>query len=104
MYLYYRFSSPPYYSSSYFTAFLFGLLGSFHCVGMCGPIAFVGLARADAVAAGKDGDAAVDQFNRDNADDIRTKYGGNKQTDSNGEDSGCFLTTFLFRTFCEEIL
>jgi len=23
------------------TAFLFGLLGSFHCVGMCGPIAFI---------------------------------------------------------------
>jgi hypothetical protein len=41
------------------------------------------------------GQAAVDQFNRDNADDIRTKYGGNKQTDSNGEDSGCFLTTAI---------
>lgn len=24
-----------------YTAFLFGLLGSFHCVGMCGPIAFM---------------------------------------------------------------
>lgn len=24
-----------------FTAFLFGLMGSFHCVGMCGPIAFL---------------------------------------------------------------
>ena len=24
-----------------YTAFLFGLLGSFHCIGMCGPIAFV---------------------------------------------------------------
>src|SRR5690625_5954629 len=23
------------------TAFLFGLLGSFHCIGMCGPIAFI---------------------------------------------------------------
>ena len=34
------------------------------------------------------GQAAVNQFNADNADDIRTKYGGNKQTDSNGEDSG----------------
>ena len=41
------------------------------------------------------GQAAVDQFNADNADDIRTKYGGNKQTDSNGEDSGCFLTTAI---------
>jgi len=38
---------------------------------------------------------ARDQFNRENADDIRTKYGGNKQTDSNGEDSGCFLTTAI---------
>ena len=36
----------------------------------------------------RNGQAAVDAFNRDNADDIRTKYGGNKQTDSNGEDSG----------------
>ena len=41
------------------------------------------------------GQAAVDQFNKDNADDIRTKHGGNKQTDSNGEDSGCFLTTAI---------
>ncbi|MDT0678856.1 sulfite exporter TauE/SafE family protein, partial [Autumnicola musiva] len=24
-----------------FSAFIFGLLGSFHCVGMCGPIAFL---------------------------------------------------------------
>jgi len=37
---------------------------------------------------GKTGQDAVDQFNRDNADEIRTKYGGNKQTDSNGQDSG----------------
>jgi len=44
---------------------------------------------------GKTGQDAVDQFNRDNADDIRTKYGGNKQTDSNGQDSGCFLTTAI---------
>ena len=43
----------------------------------------------------KDGQAAVDAFNADNADDIRTKYGGNKQTDSNGQDSGCFLTTAI---------
>jgi Arc/MetJ-type ribon-helix-helix transcriptional regulator len=41
------------------------------------------------------GQDAVDAFNRDNADDIRTKYGGNKQTDSNGENSGCFLTTAI---------
>ena len=34
------------------------------------------------------GQAAVDQFNADHADEIRTKYGGNKQTDSNGQDSG----------------
>ncbi|WBL21144.1 sulfite exporter TauE/SafE family protein [Zunongwangia sp. HRR-M8] len=25
----------------FFSAFLFGLLGSFHCIGMCGPIAFL---------------------------------------------------------------
>jgi len=25
----------------FYTAFLFGLLGSFHCIGMCGPIAFM---------------------------------------------------------------
>jgi len=31
---------------------------------------------------------ARDQFNADHADEIRTKYGGNKQTDSNGQDSG----------------
>jgi len=31
------------------------------------------------------GQDAVDQFNRDNADEIRTKHGGNKETDSNGE-------------------
>ena len=43
----------------------------------------------------KNGKDAVDAFNRDNADDIRTKYGGNKQTDSNGQDSGCFLTTAI---------
>jgi len=43
---------------------------------------------------GKTGQAAVDQFNADNADDIRTKYGGNKETDSNGDD-GCFLTTAI---------
>jgi len=42
----------------------------------------------------KNGKDAVDAFNRDNADDIRTKYGGNKETDSNG-DSGCFLTTAI---------
>ena len=24
-----------------YTAFILGLLGSFHCIGMCGPIAFV---------------------------------------------------------------
>ncbi|MCB0468884.1 MAG: sulfite exporter TauE/SafE family protein, partial [Aequorivita sp.] len=24
-----------------YTALIFGLLGSFHCVGMCGPIAFL---------------------------------------------------------------
>ncbi|MDH5414866.1 MAG: sulfite exporter TauE/SafE family protein, partial [Flavobacteriaceae bacterium] len=23
-----------------YTAFILGLLGSFHCIGMCGPIAF----------------------------------------------------------------
>ena len=38
--------------------------------------------------AGQSREEARDQFNRENADDIRTKYGGNKQTDSNGEDSG----------------
>ena len=43
---------------------------------------------------GKTGQDAVDQFNRDNADDIRTKHGGNKETDSNGQ-SGCFLTTAI---------
>ena len=37
---------------------------------------------------GLTGQAAVNQFNADNADEIRTKYGGNKQTDSNGQDSG----------------
>ena len=41
------------------------------------------------------GQDAVDAFNRDNADDIRTKYGGNKETDSNGQNSGCFLTTAI---------
>ena len=25
----------------FYTAFLFGLIGSFHCIGMCGPIAFI---------------------------------------------------------------
>ena len=43
---------------------------------------------------GQSREEARDQFNRENADDIRTKYGGNKETDSNGE-SGCFLTTAI---------
>jgi len=43
---------------------------------------------------GQSAEEARDQFNRENADDIRTKYGGNKETDSNGE-SGCFLTTAI---------
>ena len=38
---------------------------------------------------------ARDEFNASRADEIRTKHGGNKQTDSNGEDSGCFLTTAI---------
>ena len=44
--------------------------------------------RAKAEAAGKNGDQAVADFNASKADEIRTKHGGNKQTDSNGQDSG----------------
>jgi len=44
--------------------------------------------RARAEANGENGDQAVADFNASRADEIRTKYGGNKQTDSNGEDSG----------------
>ena len=44
--------------------------------------------RAKAKAAGENEDQAVADFNASKADEIRTKYGGNKQTDSNGQDSG----------------
>ena len=44
--------------------------------------------RARAEANGENGDQAVADFNASRADEIRTKYGGNKQTDSNGQDMG----------------